>query len=735
MTVTCSPHDLDEPPPWEGSVETAALMLTRRCNMTCEHCSVASGPGIKDELSEEEVERRVEGMIAAGIRGVLLTGGEPMLREALVLRLTERLRSHGVTVAMTSNGYWGQTAPEAFRVVRLLRKAGLSLLTISYDRFHAEFMGFDPVRHIAAACSEAALPMNLNITRTAEDGELETFHREHLSLPNVRFRFYDVQPVGRAKHLDPSQLRTSQDGFCNACRSPAILDNGRVTACNGPSYFQKLGSPLRVGEASEPLTVVLKKHAEDPYLEGIRMLGPARMLRELLALPEQTGFVPKSAYTGMCDICLHLASAPLAVEALRQRLSQDDLAAEMTAVRKVLFSRQNETQNLQRLNAVLAPRFFLFGALDGSTRLPDHAANVIGRADLDWSSLATRLLRAGLARPLLTLLDDPLLCQYAPRFFRKSLQNAAEIGTARLLMAREALHKINGVLGEIGVRAVLLKSPSISLFQTAESVSPPPGDIDLLILDGRAPEVSARLRALGAVSGMEPGRVNGPTPHHLEPLVLNGLLVELHETVARPWTGLPEKEMLDGIEPILDNVFRMRPEAVLLHVAAHCGWHDFDPGLKTAWTVGRILKSFPLFDWDHLARLVGAFSGSRGFWAIIGILKQDFGFPVPEGFVALRPVDRVQKRVDRVARYHFLGLGGQKNGKEYFLQPSLILLSQRTGEGVVRAFGEFVRVFFKELNFRLRVSRASIGTDATYMDLIRRELREYGRTYRQIISG
>lgn len=735
MTPVCSPRDLDEPPPWAGSVHTAALMLTRRCNMTCAHCSVASGPGIKDEPPEEEVERRAGELIAAGIRGVLLTGGEPMLREGLALSLTARLRRHGVTVAMTSNGFWGRTPEEARRVAGLLREAGLGLLTISYDRFHAGFMGFEPVRHIAAACAEAGLPMNVNITRTADDAELEQYHEERRSLPWARFRFYDVQPVGRAKHLDPALLRDSHEGFCNACRSPAVLDDGRVTACNGPSYFQKPGSPLRVGEAGEPLAAALKRHAEDPFLEGIRMLGPARMLRELLALPGQAGFEPKPAYSGMCDICLHLSGSPAAVEALRKRLSEDDLAAEMTAVRKALFSRQNETQNLERLNTVLAPRLFLHAALEGSGRLPDQAENVIGRADLDWSRLCSRLLGAGLARPLLPLLDDPVLKKYAPEFFLKSLRRAAEIGTARLLMAREALRRVNRALGEAGARAVLLKSPSISLFQEAEAASPPPGDLDLLILDGRAREVSARLLEAGAVPGVEPGRVNGPTPHHLPPLQLNGLLVELHETAARPWTGLPEAEVIEGIEPVLENVFRMRPEAVFLHVLAHCGWHDFEPGLKTAWTAGRILRSFPDFDWERLARLVERFSGSRGFWAVLAILKQDFGLAVPDWFAALRPADRVQKRVDRLARIHFLAPGGEPPPKEYFLQPSLILLSQRTAAGAARALPEFGRVLLKETGFRLRVSRASIGPDATFRDLFRRELREYRRSWRNIIAG
>src|SRR5512144_613680 len=64
-----------------------SLMVTRRCNMQCGHCSVESGPGIKAEPGEAELLRYVREAAAAGVRSVRLTGGEPMLKAALVRRL------------------------------------------------------------------------------------------------------------------------------------------------------------------------------------------------------------------------------------------------------------------------------------------------------------------------------------------------------------------------------------------------------------------------------------------------------------------------------------------------------------------------------------------------------------------------------------------------------------------------------------------------------------------------
>ncbi|HVF85283.1 MAG TPA: radical SAM protein, partial [Abditibacteriaceae bacterium] len=57
-----------------------ALMLTRKCNMTCAHCSVESSPHIKTQPSEEELVQVVRDAAQSGASAVQLTGGEPMLR-------------------------------------------------------------------------------------------------------------------------------------------------------------------------------------------------------------------------------------------------------------------------------------------------------------------------------------------------------------------------------------------------------------------------------------------------------------------------------------------------------------------------------------------------------------------------------------------------------------------------------------------------------------------------------
>jgi MoaA/NifB/PqqE/SkfB family radical SAM enzyme len=84
------------------------MMVTRRCNMTCAHCSVESAPGIKSQPSSSEMEALVTEAASAGVQAFLFTGGEPMMRQDVVLRLigiAKKGRDFGASV--TTNGFWG----------------------------------------------------------------------------------------------------------------------------------------------------------------------------------------------------------------------------------------------------------------------------------------------------------------------------------------------------------------------------------------------------------------------------------------------------------------------------------------------------------------------------------------------------------------------------------------------------------------------------------------------------
>jgi len=397
-------------------------MVSRRCNMSCGHCSVESHPKIKTQPTEEELHKLVERLLEAGVVQLQFTGGEPMLRQELVFALMRKAKAVGVRSSMVSNGFWGKKKEKAASILRDLRSAGLDRLALSYDRYHAEFQGPEPLLNILDSVQAMGWDAHINITRTQDEKDLASLVAPFESHPSAHLRFYDIQPVGLAKNLEDT-MRAQLGGFCNSCEQATYTDNGRVIACNGPAYFEKSDSALVLGRwrSDESVDEQLKKHADDQILETIRVLGPLALKRELEQLEDFQDYPFKDEYRGMCELCLQVTSDPEAVAALRERLSEPARRAELLARKLVRDKARESVYNRFEINFRVVPLEFLKVLLEKPSF---DNEKVFGRADLDWSYHCTRLDRAGL---LSLFKKKPLqasLKGWAPSFFWQRVDEA-----------------------------------------------------------------------------------------------------------------------------------------------------------------------------------------------------------------------------------------------------------------------------------------------------------------------
>lgn len=77
--------------------------ITARCNLTCEQCNIIYANSDVRECSLDEIERIAENLAKVGTAIVLLTGGEPFVRQDLP-EIVRAFSSRGIHVRMQTNG-------------------------------------------------------------------------------------------------------------------------------------------------------------------------------------------------------------------------------------------------------------------------------------------------------------------------------------------------------------------------------------------------------------------------------------------------------------------------------------------------------------------------------------------------------------------------------------------------------------------------------------------------------
>jgi len=180
-----------------------AWETTRRCNLACLHCRAAAGSGpYPDELTTAEGQKLLDDLATMGQVVVILTGGEPLLRED-IFDLAAYGAALGHRMVMAVNGTL--VTPE---VAARLKDVGIQRVSISidgaeaasHDRLRAVEGAYDGALAGIAACKEAGLPFQINTTITrANRGELPAIHAMALKLKAAAHHVFVLVPTGRGE--------------------------------------------------------------------------------------------------------------------------------------------------------------------------------------------------------------------------------------------------------------------------------------------------------------------------------------------------------------------------------------------------------------------------------------------------------------------------------------------------------------------------------------------------------
>jgi heme b synthase len=193
-----------------GAPRVVAWEVTRSCNLSCAHCraSAAHGP-YGGELSTAECLELVAQIAAVGKPILILTGGEPLLRDD-VFAIAAAACDAGLRPVMAPNG----TLVTAAAAVRT-KAAGIGRISVSVDfpdaAAHDRFRGcpgaFDAALAGIRNAQDAGIEIQINATITRLNvGELPRLLALAEGLGAVSFHPFMLVPTGRGKELAEQEL-------------------------------------------------------------------------------------------------------------------------------------------------------------------------------------------------------------------------------------------------------------------------------------------------------------------------------------------------------------------------------------------------------------------------------------------------------------------------------------------------------------------------------------------------
>ena len=286
------------------------IYLTYQCNSECVHCAYGSNSALVGVVEEAELDAAFAAVNTFGnLETVKILGGEPTLYMERLLTAIKLARTHGAgNIILITNGWWGNNPERARSSLKALKDAGLSVLVISVDAFHVEYVPTESVRGaiIAAANSGLFYCVTMDVIDFL-DGDNPYDRQTRSILEQLGDLPFAVIPsklnlLGRAADL-LTDFFPASEAMPNDCRPPyagsfaapsgiAIDPLGYVTLCHGIA----IGNTKKTAIGEILANYRLEDH---PILNAVATKGPLG----LLELAGSENMRLRSGYITSCQLC------------------------------------------------------------------------------------------------------------------------------------------------------------------------------------------------------------------------------------------------------------------------------------------------------------------------------------------------------------------------------------------------------------------------------------------------
>ncbi len=253
----------------EAMLRLVAWEITRNCNLSCVHCRAAATHGpYTGELDTDAALRLLDQIAETGNPIVILTGGEPLLRDD-IFEVARYGTDKGLRMVMAPNGtlITAETATQ-------MADAGIKRISISLDgstkESHDKFRGVDGAFEAALRGVEfaksAGIEFQINTTITKANLEqIPKIQELAVELGAVAHHIFLLVPTGRGKYIvDQAITAAEYEETLNWFYDQREKTPLQLKATCAPHYYRI----LRQRAKEEGKTVTFESHGLDAVTRG-----------------------------------------------------------------------------------------------------------------------------------------------------------------------------------------------------------------------------------------------------------------------------------------------------------------------------------------------------------------------------------------------------------------------------------------------------------------------------------
>jgi pyruvate-formate lyase-activating enzyme len=284
-----------------------AIMLTNKCTAFCPHCATCSSPKDRSLLEQERVYSLIDEACQLSKKqkrfSISFTGGEPFLYFDQLVQAVNYAHLKGAMVSVVTNGFWATSKEDTRDRLNRLKNAGLSLIALSCDLFHSQYVPFANIRRVIIETKEYGI--NIALKNTIIKGspragdifkELEDIIIDRsISIDEIR-----CLPLGRGRNIPSKDFIYDEvipDQRCHGIGDFTITSHGDLYPCCVPDW----PALLCLGNIYQNSLPELMEKAYNSSLLGILVRkGPSYFVPFL----EKAGFdFSQKHYINSCHLC------------------------------------------------------------------------------------------------------------------------------------------------------------------------------------------------------------------------------------------------------------------------------------------------------------------------------------------------------------------------------------------------------------------------------------------------